>query len=90
MGTIERAQKKHQAAAGDVTKLAIKRDKALDALIRAEMRYRKAIKTVGRTQKRYDRLRDEARAIRAAKAARRQAEKVPVEPGKDIMEALGI
>lgn len=90
MKTLERAQARHQSASGDVTRLALKRDKALDALIRAELRYRKAIKTVVRTQKRYDRLREEARAIRAAKDARRKAEKAPPAGiGGDLIEALG-
>jgi hypothetical protein len=91
MSALERAQTKHQSAAGDVTKYALKRDKALDALIRAELRYRKAIKAVARSQKRYDRLREEARAVRAARAARRvQEQSKPTEVGGDILEALGI
>lgn len=74
MQALERVQKKHNQAADDVAKLANKRDKALDALIRAEARYRKAIKTVARSQKRVDKLREEARAVRAARAARKHAE----------------
>lgn len=88
MNILERVQAKHKQAADDVTKLAAKRDKALDALIRAEARYRKAVKTVARTHKRLDRVREEARALKATRAARKQAE---AEPSRQSAEdVLGI
>lgn len=71
MTILERAQAKHKAVADDVTKLALKRDKALDVLIRAEARYRKAIKGVVRSQKRMDKLREEIKAAKAARAAQK-------------------
>ena len=70
---LDRARTKHNKVADDVSKLATKRDKALEALIRAEARYRKSIKTVTRSQRRLDKLREEARAVKAAREARKQA-----------------
>ena len=90
MSTLERAQTKHTAAANDVTKLALKRDKALDALIRAEARYRKAIKTVSRTQKRLNAIREQVRQVRAERAARKQAETKAFQPTLSVEDVLGI
>jgi FtsZ-binding cell division protein ZapB len=90
MNILERVQTKHNAAADDVTKLRSKRDKALDILIRAEARYRKAIKSVTRTQKRLDKVREEARAIRAARAARKQTEAETFKPALSAEDVLGI
>jgi hypothetical protein len=89
MNALERAQQKNRDAAGDVAKMRDKRDKALDALIRAEVRYRKAVKSVARTQKRYDTLREQARAVRAAKEARRKAEKEAPPASANAEELLG-
>ena len=88
---LERAQTRNQDAASEITKLALKRDKAIDALIRAETRYRKAIRTVARTQRRYDALREQARAVRAARAARKaESQEQPADAGQDIIDALGV
>lgn len=88
MPTLERAQTKHKSVVDAVTKLALKRDKALDALIRAETRYRKAIKGVARSTKRLDKLREEARAVRAARTARKKAQAEPTTHSAE--DVLGI
>jgi hypothetical protein len=88
MNTLERARAKHNTFASDVSKLALKRDKALDALIRAEARYRKAVKAVGRSSKRLDKLREQARAVKAAREARKNQPAAPVDA--QLNDMLGI
>jgi hypothetical protein len=84
MTTLERTLAKHKTFADDVTKLALKRDKALDALMRAETRYRAATRAVSRSQKRVDKMRALAAEIRAAKKARAAA------PGKSAEDVLTV
>jgi hypothetical protein len=86
MNTLERARVKHNTFATDVSKLALRRDKALDALIRAEARYRKAVKAVGRSSKRLDKLREQARNLKALKAKPRH--QVPADP--QLNDIIGI
>ena len=89
MNILERMKAKHNSAAGDVQKLALKRDKALDALIRAELRYRKAIKTVARSSKRLDKLREEQRVLREKAKAERAADH-KANSGKSAEQVFGI
>lgn len=70
MNILDRMQAKHKTFVDDVAKLRDKRDKAIDVLIKAELRYRAAAKAVGRSQKRLDKAREEERL---AKIARKQA-----------------
>lgn len=67
MNILDRMQAKHKIAVDDVTKKREKRDKAIDMLMRAEVGYRLAVKTVGRSQKRLDKAREEDRQAREAR-----------------------
>ena len=64
--TIDKAQAKHKSFVDDVTKLRDKRDKALDVLIRTELRYRNAVRAVARSQKRLNKAREEERQSKKA------------------------
>lgn len=70
MNILDRMQAKHKSVVDDLAKLRDKRDKALDVLLRAELRHRAAIKAVVRSTKRLDKAREEERV---AKIARKQA-----------------
>ena len=63
---LERQATKHKANVDSLMKLQAKRDKALDALIKAELRYRDAIRMVGRSQRRLDKARQEERKAKRA------------------------
>jgi hypothetical protein len=87
MNTLQRVEARHKSVIDDLTKLRAKRDKALDVLIRAETRYRQAVKAVARSGKRMDRAREEERQ---AKIARKQAKAQSEKELPDIAAVLGV
>ena len=82
---LDRVAANLKAAVDEVTKQRDKRDKAIEALIRAEARYREAAKAVGRKQRLLDKARDEERQ---AKAARKQAKAESKQELPDIATAI--
>jgi hypothetical protein len=57
MPTLDRMREKHNDLVKQLTKAIAKKDKTLDALIRAEAKVRSLIKAVARSQKRLDKAR---------------------------------
>ena len=85
MNILERMQAKHKSVVDDLTKLKDRRDKALDVLLKAELRHRAAIKAVGRSTKRLDKAREEERQ---AKLARKQAKSESQKEIPDIAKVM--
>jgi exonuclease VII small subunit len=87
MDIIERAEAKLRRAVDDLTKLTLKRDKTLDALVKAQDRYRKATQVVSRSQRRLDKARLEQR--KASKARKRDLTQSKNDT-PDIASVLGV
>jgi hypothetical protein len=84
MKTLDRMQAKHNSVVDELTKMRDKRDISLNVLIRAEGRYRSAVKAVARSQRRIDKAREEEQR---AKIARKQAK---AESQKEIPDISAI
>ncbi len=86
MHILERMQAKHKSVVDDLAKLKDRRDKALDTLLKAELRHRAAIKAVVRSTKRLDKAREEERQAKLArKAARTESQKEMPDIGRVML-----